>query len=75
MKPGEEGGAVKLPWRYRWRPEVRDEVLARLLLLNKERAEAERLAGLSPLAAVSIDDDDDGIDEEDDDDSESDEDD
>jgi len=71
VKPGEEGGSVKLPWRYRWRPEVRDEVLARLLLLNKERAEAERLAGLSPLAAVLIDDDDDGIDEEDDDDSES----
>ena len=40
------------PWRYRWRPEVRDDVLARLLLLNKERAEAERLAGLSPLAAA-----------------------
>jgi hypothetical protein len=39
-----------LPWRYRWRPEVRDDVLARLLLLNKQRAEAERLAGLSPLA-------------------------
>ena len=29
-----------------------------LLLLNKERAEAERLAGLSPLASVAIDDDD-----------------
>ena len=41
-------------WRYRWRPEVRDEVLGRLLLLNKERAEAERLAGLSPLAAAEM---------------------
>jgi len=52
-----EGGGTKLPWRYRWRPEIRDEVLARLLLLNKERAEAERLAGLSPLATVATDDD------------------
>jgi hypothetical protein len=31
------------PWRYRWPEEVRDEVLARLLALNKERAEQERL--------------------------------
>ena len=60
------GGGTKLPWRYRWRPEVRDEVIARLLVLNKERAEAERLAGLSPLADVATDDDD-GLDEDDDD--------
>jgi hypothetical protein len=33
----------KKPWRYRWPEEVRDEVLARLLALNKERAEQERL--------------------------------
>jgi hypothetical protein len=31
------------PWRYRWPEEVRDEVLARLLALNKQRAEQERL--------------------------------
>ena len=50
-------GAESLPWRYRWRPEVRDDVLARLLLLNKERAEAERQAGLTALAATDMDDD------------------
>ena len=33
----------KKPWRYRWPEETRDEVLARLLALNKERAEQERL--------------------------------
>ncbi|MCC7494459.1 MAG: hypothetical protein IT204_19030 [Fimbriimonadaceae bacterium] len=35
------------PWRYRWPDAVRDEVLARLLALNAERAEEERLAGLA----------------------------
>jgi hypothetical protein len=35
----------KKPWRYRWPDELRDEVLARLLKLNAERAEEERLAG------------------------------
>ncbi len=35
----------KKPWRWRWLDEVRDEVLARLLALNAERAEEERLAG------------------------------
>ncbi len=35
----------KKPWRYRWPDETRDEVLARLLALNKERAEEERLSG------------------------------
>src|SRR5437773_3117373 len=35
----------KKPWRYRWPDEFRDEVLARLLELNKQRAEEERLAG------------------------------
>ncbi|MFT3879462.1 MAG: hypothetical protein QM703_07360 [Gemmatales bacterium] len=34
----------KKPWRYRWPDEFRDEVLARLLELNKVRAEEERLA-------------------------------
>jgi len=34
----------KKPWRYRWPDEVRDEVLARLLKLNAERAEEERIA-------------------------------
>ena len=37
------------PWRYRWPDDFRDEVLARLLELNRQRAEEERLSG----AAVS----------------------
>ena len=41
----EEWGRRKKPWRYRWPDEVRDEVLARLLALNAERAREERLAG------------------------------
>ena len=32
----------KEPWRYRWTDEFRDEVLARLLELNRQRAEEER---------------------------------
>ena len=52
------GLGKKLPWRYRWRPEVRDEVLARLLLLNKQRAEQERRDGLSPLSSDSLTDED-----------------
>jgi hypothetical protein len=35
----------KKPWRYRWPDDFRDEVLARLLDLNKRRAEQEALAG------------------------------
>ena len=38
----------KKPWRYRWPADVRDEVLARLLELNRERAEEERLLGAEP---------------------------
>jgi hypothetical protein len=41
------GRKKKKPWRYRWPDEVRDEVLARLLKLNAERAEEERLAGVA----------------------------
>ena len=41
-----KAGRGKLPWRYRWPDEVRDDVLARLLALNAERAELERLTGL-----------------------------
>lgn len=38
------GRRRKKPWRYRWPDEVRDEVLARLLQLNRDRAaEEERL--------------------------------
>jgi len=35
----------KKPWRYRWPDDFRDEVLARLLALNAQRAEQERLTG------------------------------
>ena len=37
----------KKPYRYRWLDEVRDEVLARLLKLNAERAEQERVLGVT----------------------------
>jgi methylase of polypeptide subunit release factors len=41
----ESGGRKKRkPWRYRWPDEIRDEVLARLLKLNAERAEEEAKA-------------------------------
>ena len=40
----EEYRRRKKPWRYRWPDDVRDEVLARLLALNGERAEQERIA-------------------------------
>jgi hypothetical protein len=42
----------KKPWRYRWPDEFRDEVLTRLLELNKERAEQERLGGETTEAAT-----------------------
>jgi hypothetical protein len=41
----EEGSNKKKPWRYRWPDEVRDEVLARLLELNAERAKEEIHSG------------------------------
>ena len=41
----------KKPWRYRWPDEVRDEVLARLLKLNADRAEEERLTGAAAETA------------------------
>jgi hypothetical protein len=43
----EEGGGRqrKKPWRSRWPDDFRDEVLARLLELNKSRAEQEALTG------------------------------
>jgi hypothetical protein len=42
----------KKPWRYRWPDDFRDEVLARLLDLNTQRTEQERLAGLTTEAAA-----------------------
>ena len=43
----ESGGGRrrKKPWRYRWPDDFRDEVLARLLELNRQRAEQERSCG------------------------------
>ena len=41
------GRRRKKPWRYRWPDDFRDEVLARLLELNRQRAEQERLSGLA----------------------------
>ena len=52
----EEWGARKKPYRRRWPDEARDEVLARLLELNTERAAEEARAGklaLQPKAAPS----------------------
>jgi hypothetical protein len=40
------GKSKRLPWRYRWSDDVRDEVLARLLALNAERYEEELRLGL-----------------------------
>ena len=69
-----EDSGKGLGWRYRWRPEVRDEVLARLLLLNAQRAEEERRAGLSPLEPALAEEDDLVEEGEDDDDEQSDDD-
>lgn len=41
----EESSRKKKPWRYRWPDDVRDEVLARLLQLNAQRAAQEAQAG------------------------------
>lgn len=38
-------GRKKKPWRYRWPDDVHDEVLARLLALNAERAAQEQRSG------------------------------
>jgi hypothetical protein len=38
------------PWRYRWPDDFRDEVLARLLELNRHRAEEERLSSAAAEA-------------------------
>ena len=41
----EEWGNKKKPYRYRWPDEVRNDVLARLLELNAERAKEEARSG------------------------------
>jgi len=51
----ESGGGRrrKKPWRYRWPDDFRDEVLARLLELNRQRAEEERLSGAAAESTAS----------------------
>ncbi len=43
----------KEPWRYRWIDEFRDEILARLLELNRERAEEEHRSASSTAHAAN----------------------
>jgi hypothetical protein len=57
----DEGKQAKT--RLDWPSEFKDEVLARLLTLNAERAEAERAAGLTALDEDDEDQEDDGDDE------------
>jgi hypothetical protein len=57
----DEGKQAKT--RLDWPSEFKDEVLALLLALNAERAEAERAAGLTALDEDDEDQDDDGDDE------------
>jgi hypothetical protein len=47
----ETSGDKKKPWRYRWPDETRDDVLARLVELNGERAEEEARLGMAMAAA------------------------
>lgn len=46
-----EKSKKKKPWRLRWPDDFRDEVLARLLELNEQRAKEEELAGKTAAAA------------------------
>ena len=46
----EESTRKKKRFRYRWPDEIRDDVLARLLVLNQQRYEEEVLAGLHDKA-------------------------
>jgi hypothetical protein len=46
------GRRRKKPWRYRWPDDFRDNVLSRLLELNRQRAEEERLSGASAESRV-----------------------
>jgi len=47
----QDTGRRRRPWRYRWPDAVRDEVLARLIALNGERAAAEERSGTADGAA------------------------
>jgi hypothetical protein len=50
---GPDGQLVEKSIRYRWPDSVRDEVLARLLKLNAQRAEEERRSGAASEKAAS----------------------
>jgi hypothetical protein len=43
----EEWGDKKKPYRYRWSDDIRDEILARLLELNADRAKEEARSGVA----------------------------
>jgi len=45
------GNKRKKPWRYRWPDLVQDDILARLLELNRRRAESERERGSAATVA------------------------
>lgn len=44
----------KKPWRYHWPDDFRDEVLARLLELNRRCAEVERFTGAGAAAGRDL---------------------
>ncbi|HQN09611.1 MAG TPA: N-6 DNA methylase, partial [Thermoanaerobaculia bacterium] len=51
---GDDSGRArrrKKPWRYRWPDDIREEVLARLLALNRERSEASSPISLGPATS------------------------
>ncbi len=53
LEEGSDGNPVEKSIRYRWPDYVRDEVLARLLKLNAQRADEERQSGEAAEKAVS----------------------
>ena len=48
----EQASTRKKPYRYRWPDEIRDEVLARLLELNAQRAAEEERAAVAAVATT-----------------------
>lgn len=63
----DEGGKKRRrkPYRYRWPDEVRDDVLARLIELNRVRAEDERKRGVAVARKTSAPGDDEDADDAD----------
>lgn len=52
VEEDKDGNEIEKSIRYRWPDEIRDEVLARLLALNAERAKEEQLTGLAAKKAA-----------------------